>query len=156
MTKAHNPPLDALDRKILNRIQESVPLAARPFQVLAEELGLTEEEVLRRVRRLRDSGVVRRLGPIINYSAWGMAGTLVAANLEAGHIEEAKRAVEALPEITHAYLRDHPWNFWFTVVAENEESRDAIIDHVAAEARLKDVRKLKRRKSFKLKVKFRL
>lgn len=156
MTEQEKPQLDPLDRKIVNRIQTSVPLVKRPFRALADEFGISEDEMIRRVEKLRDSGVVRRLGPILNYPAWGMSGVLVAANVDPARIEEAREAAHHHPEITHAYLRDHPWNFWFTVVAENEESRDAIIDHVADRAGLRDVRKLKRQKSFKLKVNFKL
>jgi len=81
---------------------------------------------------------------------------LVAANVSPSHVDDARKAAHEHPEITHAYLRDHPWNFWFTVVAENEEVRDAIIDDVTERAGLRDVRKLKRKKSFKLNVKFKL
>ncbi len=150
------PALSALDRKILNRVQRGVPLARRPFAVLADEFAITEEEMISRLSRLREAGIVRRLGPIINYQAWGMSGVLVAANVPEERIDAARAAVLDFPEITHAYLRDHAWNFWFTVVAEDEEARDAIIARVAERAGLKDVRKLKRKKSFKLNVNFRM
>ena len=68
--------LDDLDREILNRIQVEVPLAERPFQVLAKEFGMSEDEMIKRVRRMWDIGIVRRLGPVLNYPAWGMSGVL--------------------------------------------------------------------------------
>jgi len=156
MTKSENKPsgLDELDREIVNRIQEEVPLARRPFQFLADEFGITEEEMLYRVRRLWDLGIVRRLGPILNYPAWGMSGALVAAKLDPDRFEEARAAVQERPEITHAYLRDHAWNLWFTVIAENEAARDAIIEWVRERADLSEVRKLPQLKSFKLGVRF--
>jgi len=150
------PALDELDRKILNAIQRKIPLVERPFLELAGELGTTEEEMLARLRCLWDEGILRRIGPIVNYPAWGMSGVLVAANLDPARTAEAREIVNDYPEITHAYLRDHPWNFWFTVIAEDEEARDLIIDRVAERAGLKDVQKLKRQKSFKLKVDFKL
>ncbi len=146
--------LDELDRDILNRIQTEVPLAERPFQVLGREFGLSETEVLSRIRRMWDLGIVRRLGPIINYPAWGMSGVLVAAQIDPNRLEDVQRSIAALPEITHAYLRDFEWNFWFTVIAENEDKRDAIIDKVSREAGLARVEKLPQKKSFKLGVKF--
>lgn len=146
--------LDDLDREILNRVQAEVPLVERPFSALGHELGVSEDEVIRRMRRMWDIGVIRRLGPIINYPAWGMSGVLVAAKIREDDIGEARSVVADYPEITHAYLREHEWNLWFTVIAENEEKRDAIIELVTRRARLRDVRKLPKKKTFKLGVKF--
>jgi len=146
--------LDDLDRELLNRIQEEVPLVKRPFRALADEYGITEGEALSRIRRMWDLGIVRRLGPILNYPAWGMSGVLVAAKLNPDRLEEARAAMQERPEITHAYLRDHDWNLWFTVIAENEAARDAIIERVRERAGLAEVRKLPQLKSFKLGVRF--
>lgn len=151
-----NELLDELDRRILNRIQTEVPLNSRPFKVLGQEFGLSETEMLARVKRMRDLGIVRRLGPIINYPAWGMSGVLVAARADEDRLEAIKAIIEQYQEITHAYLRDSEWNFWFTVIAENEEKRDLIIDKVTREAGLEEVKALPQKKSFKLGVRFEL
>jgi DNA-binding Lrp family transcriptional regulator len=146
--------LDDLDRAILNRIQIEVPLTKRPFQVLAQEYGISEDEMIERVRRMWDMGIVRRLGPILNYRAWGMSGVLVAAKVRKEHLGKARASIEDYPEITHAYLRDNAWNLWFTVIAENEDKRDEIIDRLGKQAKLEDIRKLPQSRSFKLGVKF--
>lgn len=146
--------LDALDRRILDRIQTEVPLTLRPFAALGEEFGISEEQMLTRVQRMWDLGIVRRLGPILNYPAWDMSGVLVAAKLDEARTEDFRAAASAHPEITHAYLREHEWNLWFTVIAEDEASRDAIISRVAKAAGLSDVKKLPKQKGFKLGVKF--
>jgi siroheme decarboxylase len=146
--------LDDLDRAILNRIQAEVPLEPRPFAALGHDFGISEDEMLARVQRMWDQGVIRRLGPIINYPAWEMSGVLVAAKLDENNLDAARAALAAHPEITHAYLREHEWNLWFTVIAENEASRDAIIARVTAAAGLQDVRKLPKLKGYKLGVKF--
>jgi len=148
------PELDELDREILNRIQVEVPLAPRPFAELAREFDITEAQMIERVRRMWDVGIVRRLGPILNYPAWGMSGVLVAARVGPTRTEDARLAVNEYPEITHAYMRDHHWNLWFTVIAENEEARDHIIAKVTERAGLTEVKKLPQVKSFKLGVRF--
>jgi DNA-binding Lrp family transcriptional regulator len=150
------PELDDLDREILNRIQVEVPLVPRPFKALADDFGISEHEMISRVQRMWDEGVVRRLGPIVDYHAWNMSGVLVAARVSEDNIDRAKEAVANYPEITHAYLRDHDWNLWFTVIAENDEAMDAVIGRVSERAGLKDVKKLLQDKSFKLGVKFEL
>lgn len=146
--------LDDLDRRILLRIQEEVPLSSRPFLELGREFGISEEEMVRRVKRMWDQGVVRRLGPILNYPAWEMSGVLVAAKLAPSRIADAQAAMQDFPEITHAYLRGHEWNLWFTVIAEDERTRDLIIGRVTERAGLREVRLLPKLKSFKLGVKF--
>ncbi len=146
--------LDDLDRRILNRVQVEVPLDARPFRVLAEELGSTEDEVIARVQRLWDAGVVRRLGPIIDYNSWGMSGVLVGAKVDEARLDEVAAVMAGFPEITHAYLRAYEWNLWFTVIAEDEQKRDAIIELVTRRAGLSDVTKLPKLKTFKLGVNF--
>ena len=92
------PELDELDREIINHIQISVPLEPRPFAALAREFEITEQEMIDRVRRMWDLEVVRRLGPIVNYRAWGMSGVLVAAKVKDDRIDDAAaRASSAAP-----------------------------------------------------------
>ncbi len=146
--------LNEIDREILNRAQVAAPLSERPFLELGRELGVTEDEVIASMKKMWDMGVIRRLGPILDYKSWGMSGVLVAAKMDPAKEDDARAAVETFPEITHAYMRDHEWNLWFTVIAENEEARDAIIEKVAERAGLAEVRNLPQKKSYKLGVKF--
>ena len=154
MTDRKHADLDQLDRDILNQVQLSVPLTNRPFQELADGLSTTEEEVINRINRMWDLGVIRRFGPIIDYAAWGMSGLLIAAKADEDKIDLAQEVVADHPEITHAYIREHDWNLWFTVIAENDEARDAIIESVSRRAKLREVKKLPMQKTFKLGVKF--
>jgi siroheme decarboxylase len=154
MTTVKHADLDQLDRDILNRIQALVPLVERPFKALADELSTSEDEMINRIKRMWDIGVTRRFGPILNYSAWGMSGLLAAAKADEDKIDLAQEVVAAHPEITHAYIREHEWNLWFTVIAENDKARDAIIDSVTRRAKLREVKKLPMQKTFKLGVKF--
>ena len=146
--------LDDLDRRLLDRIQVSVPLVRRPFAELGREFGISEAEALRRVQRFAELGMVRRLGPIVNYPAWNMSGALVAAKLDPARIDEARAVVAEVPEITHCYLRDHEWNLWFTIIAETEAAREAIARRLGEKLGLKDVRVLPKGRQFKLGVRF--
>lgn len=146
--------LDDLDRRLLDRIQQSVPLVRRPFDELGREFGISGDEALRRVRRFAELGMVRRLGPILNYPAWDMSGALVAAKLDPARVEEARAAVAEVPEITHAYLREHEWNLWFTIIAESEAARDAVAARLVKKLGLRDLRVLPKGRQFKLGVRF--
>lgn len=146
--------MDEKDQAILNEIQTAFPIAARPYQVLGQRLGLGEEEVLERVNRLRASGVIRRLGG--NFSAWrlGYASTLCAATVPAARLEEFTARVNALPGVTHNYIRDHEKNVWFTMIAP---SRAHIEEALAALAQATGVEilDLPAEKTFKIRVDFR-
>jgi hypothetical protein len=85
-----------------------------------------------------------------------MSGLLVAAKSSDDHVSLAQEVLGAYPEITHAYLRKHDWNLWFTVIAENEPARKAIIAEVTQRAHLTDVKELPMERTFKLGVKFEL
>ncbi len=73
--------MDAIDKKILNRIQSNFPIASRPYDVIARELELTENEVLKRVRRLKSQGIIRRIGGNFVPAKLGFVSTLVSASV---------------------------------------------------------------------------
>ena len=105
--------MDDLDRQILNRIQTAFPVTAEPFRTLAEEMGLEEDEVLKRIRALKNLGLIRRIEAVFNLDRLGFASTLCAAKVPE---EKAARFIEAVNAIgvTHHYRRDHEYNYWFT------------------------------------------
>ncbi|MEW5723575.1 MAG: Lrp/AsnC family transcriptional regulator, partial [Thermodesulfobacteriota bacterium] len=72
---------DEVDRAILNQIQSDFPLEAEPYRVLGERLGLPAGEVWGRVKRLRDKGLIRRIGGNFSSRAVGYASTLCAARV---------------------------------------------------------------------------
>ncbi len=113
--------MDDLDRRILSAVQSDLPVAARPFEALADELGADAEEVLTRVRRMVDDGPIRRLGPIFDSKRLGYTSTLVAAAVPPERIEEVAERVSALPGVTHNYERRHRLNLWFTLTARSAE-----------------------------------
>ena len=78
----------------------------------------------------------------------------MAAKVNEERVGDIRASIEDYPEITHAYLRKYEWNLWFTVIAEDEEKRDKIIDTLAMRGGLRDIRKLPQERSFKLGVKF--
>ena len=99
--------LDALDRRILDIIQTDFPLSPRPYAVLGERLGLSEEEVFRRVRALREKKIIRRLGANFQSAKLGFVSTLCAAKVPGEKLEAFIDAVNAEPGVTHNYFRDH-------------------------------------------------
>jgi DNA-binding Lrp family transcriptional regulator len=111
-------PLDALDRKLLNLLQGSFPIAARPYAHVAELAGVPEQEVLGRTKRLLDERIIREITPIFDTRVLGYSSMLVAAKVDAENPWRAAKIINSHPGVSHNYLRDHDFNLWFTIATE--------------------------------------
>jgi siroheme decarboxylase len=104
--------IDEQDKRIIRLIQEDLPLAARPFAVLAEKIGITEDEFIARVRALKERGVIRRFGASLFHQKAGFsANAMVAWCVPEGRIVEIGEMMAGFREITHCYQR-RPMNDW--------------------------------------------
>jgi DNA-binding Lrp family transcriptional regulator len=111
-------PLDELDKRLLNLLQGSFPLAERPFAEVARLAELSEGEVLRRTERLLDERIIRELTPIFDTRVLGYRSMLVAAKVDAENPWRAAKIINSHPGVSHNYLRDHDFNIWFTIATE--------------------------------------
>ncbi len=111
-------PLDELDRKLLNLLQGSFPIAARPYAHVAQLAGLSEEEVLARTKRLLDERIIREITPIFDTRVLGYSSMLVAARVDSENPWRAAKIINSHPGVSHNYLRDHDFNLWFTIATE--------------------------------------
>jgi siroheme decarboxylase len=110
--------LDDLDRRLLNLMQGSFPLQARPYAAVANAAQLGEDEVLARVQRLLDERIVRQVTPIYDTRALGYSSMLVAAKVDPEYPWRAAKIVNSHPGVSHNYLRNHDFNMWFTLATE--------------------------------------
>jgi DNA-binding Lrp family transcriptional regulator len=111
-------PLDETDRRLLNLLQGSFPLAERPFAGVADGAGVPEDEVLRRTQRLLDDRIIREVTPIFDTRVLGYRSMLVAARVDAENPWRAAKIINSHPGVSHNYLRDHDFNLWFTIATE--------------------------------------
>jgi DNA-binding Lrp family transcriptional regulator len=111
-------PLDELDKRLLNLLQGSFPLAPRPFAGVAELAGVSEKEVLGRARRLLDERIIREITPIYDTRVLGYKSMLVAARVDPENPWRAAKIINSHPGVSHNYLRDHDFNIWFTIATE--------------------------------------
>jgi DNA-binding Lrp family transcriptional regulator len=111
-------PLDDLDRKLLNLMQGSFPLARRPYAEVARMTGIEEDEALRRVQRLIDDRIIRQVTPIFDTRVLGYKSMLVAAKVDPEHPHRAAKIINSHPGVSHNYLRNHDFNLWFTIATE--------------------------------------
>ncbi len=124
--------MDDTDRRIINALQGGFPLTRRPFADAAAPLGLSEDELIARIRRLREDGVLSRFGPMYNADRFGGHNTLVAMAVPADRFDEVAGIVNSFPEVAHNYARDHALNMWFVVAAESRARVDAVLTEVQA------------------------
>lgn len=114
-------PLDEIDRRIVNVLQEGFPICERPFAEAARPLGLSEAELIERLGRLREAGVLTRFGPFFDAAALGGAFCLCALAVPEKRFEEVAAQVNARPEVAHNYARAHRLNMWFVLATERPE-----------------------------------
>src|SRR5262245_52812476 len=105
---------DAFSLRLLDMLQQAVPLVDRPFRVLGEAVGISEREAIERVAVLRGK-VIRQISAIFDSRAFGYESCLVAAKVDESQIEQAAAVVSAHPGVSHNYQRDHEFNLWYTL-----------------------------------------
>jgi DNA-binding Lrp family transcriptional regulator len=148
------PDLDDIDKAIINRIQSDFPITSRPFLTLANELELTENEVLNRVSQLKRVGIIRRIGGNFVPAKLGFVSTLCAARVPADKIEHFAAVVNRYPGVTHNYQRDNDYNVWFTFISPSMDEIEANLKKIAEETGVRDILNLPATKVFKIKAQF--
>ena len=148
------PNLDDIDKAIINRIQSEFPIASRPYLELANELELTEKEVLDRVARLKKNGIIRRIGGNFVPGKLGFVSTLCAAKVPDDKIEHFAKIVNRYPGVTHNYQRDNHYNVWFTFISPSMDEIETNLKKIAEESGVSDILNLPATKVFKIKAQF--
>jgi DNA-binding Lrp family transcriptional regulator len=146
--------MDALDKAILNRIQSRFPLTSKPFAAIALEVGTTENDVLKRVSRLKQSGIIRRIGANVVPGKVGFVSTLCAAQVPQEKVELFTRTVNTFPGVTHNYLRENAYNVWFTFIAPSMEVIRDNLARIAEKTGVRRILNLPATHVFKIKAKF--
>ncbi|MEF2964810.1 AsnC family transcriptional regulator [Paenibacillus sp. M1] len=144
--------LDAKDRALLNRLQEGLPLAERPWDRVAEELEMETEEVLARMGKLREDGLIRRMGGVFNPSKLGYSGRLYAMEVPEELYYGVAAIVNSYKGVTHNYRRRSRLNMWFTLSARTEEERAGILDSIRSAASGARIYEFPAERMYKLKV----
>ncbi len=127
--------LDALDRRLLDDFQSGIPLAPRPFALMAEQLGVAEAEVIARMQRLTEAGAVSRVGPVFRPRQVG-ASTLAAMAVPPERLAEVAALVNTFPEVNHNYEREHDFNLWFVLTAPDQTRLERVLDEIGRRAGL--------------------
>ena len=125
-------PLDPTDALLLARLHGGFPLSERPFADVAAELSLTEGDVIARLRRLLDDGLITRFGPLFQIERAGGAFVLAAMAVPPDRFDAVAALVNAFPEVAHNYQREHRLNMWFVVAAESADAAADVCARIEA------------------------
>ncbi len=146
--------MDSYDKQILDIIQSHFPLVSRPYEEVGKQVGLPEAEVLERVRDLKKSGVIRRMGA--NFTSKALAGSPPCAPPPAQKTNLTFVAeVNKHDGVTHNYLRENEFNVWFALIAPDMDAVEAILASITEATGIK-VLNLPADKLFKIKVDFKM
>ncbi|MHB1455932.1 MAG: siroheme decarboxylase subunit alpha [Armatimonadota bacterium] len=146
--------MDKIDSEILNIIQSDFPLDSHPYAVLAERLGVKEDEILYRVSSLKESGIIRKIGASFNTKLLGHSSILVATKVPSDRLDAVAELVSSFSEVTHNYGRDGEYNLWFAIVCSSTTALDETLSKIRSATGIQEMHPLPAEKMFKIKVEF--
>ena len=121
----------SLEQRLLNEFQHGMPLTPNPYADIARQLGVYETTVLETLQRLQTEGVISRVGAVFRPNRIG-ASTLAAIAIPVEELEEVAAIVSEFTEVNHNYEREHRFNLWFVVVADDEDQLEAVLAEIEA------------------------
>jgi len=144
-----------MKNEILSRIQKKFPLVAKPFKAIADELGISEDEVLTILQKEKSDGIIRQTSAIFDTKRLGYKSSLVAFKVTEEKIDKAVEIINSHPGISHNYERNHDFNIWFTlgVPPTSELGLDKTVEIIAKLTEAEDYIMLPTLKLFKINVK---
>lgn len=128
--------MDERDRAIVNALQRGLPVCERPYRDAAASLGMTEQELIDRLRRMLDERVLTRFGPLFNVERIGGVLLLAALRVPEADYGRVAACVNAAAEVAHNYRREHAFNMWFVLATETQEEADRCIARIERETGL--------------------
>lgn len=145
---------DKIDLEIIKLLQKDIPLESRPYHGIAEELGISEAEIVRRIKVMQDKGLIRRFGATLNHRKAGFnVNAMVAWKVEPSAAEQAGSIMASFNEVSHCYLRDVPEDFGYSLFTMihtySEEKLDEIIQKISSAAGIDDLKVIRTIKELK-------
>ena len=147
--------LSSEDVEVLMKAQYEFPVSPEPFRDMAESLGMVEGRLLSRLRRLKELGVVKRIGYYLNYRSQRRVAALVALRLPGPSIDKLRNLTAGDRDVTHSYLRGHPrYNVWIVVKKNNRAELEEYVYRLARAVGAEDHVILYGKRTYKLSVKY--
>jgi len=128
--------MDKIDRAIINSLQSDFPICDSPYQQVAKQLDISEDNLLQRLQSLLDNGTLSRLGPLFHAEQMGGALSLAAVKAPEDQFDLVAEKINALPEVAHNYARNNTLNMWFVLATETLEQQALAIQAIESQTGL--------------------
>ena len=145
--------MDFIDKELLAIIQDKFPISKRPYLEIAKKVNISEEETIKRIEAMKNSGLIRRMGGVFDSRKLGYKSTLCAMEVSEDKLDQVTDVVNSYVGVTHNYIRRHDYNLWFTLITPSKEHLNKIINEIIEKTGIK-VNSLPAEKLFKIKVNF--
>ena len=116
-------------QQLLDLFQHDFPLSATPYADMARQLGMDEDTLLQLLGELQDQGIVSRVGAVFRPHRVGVS-TLAAMAVPENRLQNIADLISAYPAVNHNYQREHHFNLWFVVTAENPQQLQQTLAHM--------------------------
>ena len=146
--------MNDLERKLLNIVQSKFPIVTRPFYELGLKLGISETDVLNTLRKLKENGIIRRIGGVFDSKKLGYQSCLIATKVPPEKLEETADFINKFPGVTHNYERTHEYNLWFTLAASSDDKFNEIVEIIKENTDIQELILLPAIRIFQSQVKF--
>lgn len=116
------------DRRLIAELQRGLPLVRRPYAALGAAVGMAESEVLRRLGRLKETGVIRRFGVIVRHHELGyQANAMMVWAVPEGQVDSLGQEIAGEPDVTLCYRRHAapprwPYNLYCMIHGRDREA----------------------------------
>ena len=148
------PDINDINKTLLNNIQIDFPIDSRPFNIIAEKLGLEEDEVISRIKQMKEDLLIRRIGGNFSPDKLGYFSTLCAARVPEEKIDLFTQTVNSYSGVTHNYQRGHRFNIWFTFIAPSVEMIEKNLKKKKDATQVEPILNLPATKKIKIKANF--
>ncbi|NOR81325.1 MAG: AsnC family transcriptional regulator [Methyloprofundus sp.] len=128
--------MDNIDRDIINALQNGFPICTSPYKQVAQGLNISEHELIARLEKLLESGILSRFGPMYHAEQMGGALSLAAIKVPAENFDTIAETINTFPEVAHNYAREHILNMWFVLATETPEQIQQVISKIEAKTGL--------------------
>jgi len=146
--------MDKTSKDLLNLIQSNFPIESRPFLKIANELNITEKQVIDTIKEMKDKRYIKRIGGIFDLRKLGYYSTLCAIKVPINRISEVAKLINSNNGVTHNYIRNHSSNMWFTVIAPTIGDVKEFLNDIKIKTNIEDIIELPVVNLFKIKVVF--
>jgi len=129
--------MDTIDRQIIAATQSGLPLVSEPYQMLAQQIGISADNLMQRLSHMQENGIIRRIGAVPNHYKLGyLHNGMTVWDINDAHIDRLGELIGALDFVSHCYHRprhlpDWPYNFFAMVHSKTEAGAEAQIQIIA-------------------------